>query len=262
MAKPDAIVVFGDSHVFAIKAAVKMAQREDVVTRATSGQLLQRPFASEKDGRVRVRFRSRDKFNPFSLTLNPEGLYVFSGPLHTAHLVRHRGWRAHCPLPDWPDNPSALPVTEDEIAVFCDRRQKNIMAFLEMAVRHDIRIAAIEPPRLMRRVRDLWERDPASIGPVDRIVRRHLKRRLREIGVTVLETPPHTYDGFWTKDEFAGVNESDAHHGNVDYGAAMLKQIDAWAASHKTPAPAWKSLFRRRPAPSAARAHEAPLRTE
>lgn len=248
------ILVFGDSHAITIRGAAKKLKRTGLSFGPTNGRSLLRPFASEKAGAVTVDFPRWELHPPYSTTLTPDRAYVFSGPFHTSRLARDPAWLKHCPLPIWERHPSSLPVTEDEIAALCDRSIGHMVRLLELASAHRIRIAVMESPRLLPRLRQHWKGDVSVVGEVDRLLRRHVRRRLEGMDIPIIDTPPQTYDGRWTRNEYAAVSETDVHHGNIDYGAAMLERIDAWVASGESPKPeteteteprGWKTLFRR-----------------
>lgn len=245
MAEPGPVTIFGDSHTLAIDRAAQRAKRDDIVVRGATGRLLRAPFAAERAGKLQFELPAFKQFAAISITFEPDRLYVFSGPLHISPLARNRAWRTHCPLSVWPDHPARLPVTEEEIHAACDHGMAHSMAFLEMAMRAKLRIAAMESPRLLRRLRQAWGADVGIVAAVDRIARRHARRRLDALGVAILDTPPETYEGDWTRAAYAARGQADPHHGNPAYGAAMLARIDAWAAAERRRTGGWKALFRR-----------------
>lgn len=245
MAEPGPVTIFGDSHVLALGRVARRTKRADIVVKGVTGRLLRAPFAFERAGRVHVELPAFQRFEAISIAFDPDRLYVFSGPLHTGPLARHRAWRTHCPLSLWPDHPDRLPVTEDEIHAACDRGLTHMTAFLEMAARAKLRLAVMESPRLLGRVRRAWGADAGIVAAADRIARRHVRRRLDALGVAIVETPPQTHRGAWTRSAYAAADRSDPHHGNDAYGAAMITQVDAWAAAERRRTGGLKALFGR-----------------
>lgn len=217
-----AIKLFGDSHLNAIQRA---AEGKDWAFHWASGRHLPQMTFAEVEGGLRVTIPGDAGETLVDVTLTSRDIGFFSGPFHTSRIARYPAWLTHIPLSMYQGGDAQV-VLPEELTAHIDAYYAQAFDFLQAARRLDLSVLVLESPRLLPRVAEFWEGDLAVVAEVDRLVRDHVRDRLRQIPIPVIVTPPHSYDGAWTLPDFASKKQRDVHHGNRRYGMNVLRRIE------------------------------------
>lgn len=110
--------------------------------------------------------------------------------------------------------------------------QKEIMALADYLLSLDLRLFVVAPPGYFRDFSDLPRLGPLRLLGLNAAYRAVMRAELAQRAVPVVDVPEACFDrqGFMLS-AFRNEDPADTHHGNADFGALMIGQIERWAAA-------------------------------
>jgi hypothetical protein len=223
--------VFGDSHVVALHAGARQLQQQ-LAQASIDADFYCRQGPNWRNVRTtkrghQLRFTTACTWEPaLDYTLdNPNDVYVFCAPLHTAGLWRDLTWREFCPWRSAKDFPGMHPLSDGMIESIFDDQVKTTLGMLKDMKELGYMVLVAEPPKPLQKGPAVDQLDPRVVISVDNFFRAYVFRRLTEIGVPVIRIPEFTHQNGLTPDQYSDPRPNDTHHGSPEFGVAMLKQI-------------------------------------
>ncbi len=223
--------IFGDSHVMALhKGAQSLEQKLAQASVDADFYCRQGPnwwnVRTHKKGHA-LRFRTACTWEPLlDYTVDqPNDIYVFCAPLHTAELWRDPTWHHFCPWRSIKDFPSLHPLSDGIIESVIDRQVNTTLGMLKEMKELGYMVLVAEPPKPLQKGPQVGQFDPRVVVSVDRFFRAYVTRRLVDLGVPVIRVPEFTHCDGLTPDQYSDPRPNDTHHGSAEFGAAMMKQI-------------------------------------
>ncbi|MCA6218287.1 hypothetical protein KGA65_17265 [Ideonella sp. B7] len=230
------ILISGDSHTGPL--AMGLAQwrgREDLtaldlrIQALGSGHLLPGPFFEDRGDHVEIvqaEYKDRcPRLPPLPAHFDWIG---FSGPLHSMRLWS-KDWTRHkpigLPVGDEPDDPALHRVSIGLIQQIIDDDVAQQLAMLSALRRHH-RVFVMEAPAPFRAHPAVNRNGASTVLCLNQLYRARVTQQLeaRDIPVVSMEPDWLTPEGF-LRPRFKSTAAGDHHHGNADFGEAMLKRM-------------------------------------
>lgn len=237
-------LIFGDSHVSALKAAIG-PKASPYTLIANHGKNLIDMQLDVVGDTLRVFADNTSASAPLDVTLTKGDRVVLSGPLHSSLVSRHRFWKSTAPWTLHEHFPKRQLASGNFIKTLAQDRTASMIQLLETATSAGISVAVLEPPRLSRRALMESGIDERVLVHVDETYRAEVRALVEAIGTAVIDTPKDTHDGAFMRASYQAMSDTDVHHGNKDYGilalanaAAFLDDETSGAADAKTTADA------------------------
>lgn len=223
------IVIFGDSHVNWLGAAyvrLPYAERPTAYLNVAHGRnWYDFQFGSES-GSTYMESDNVEGGLPLSVEIRSTNPILFlSAPLHSAPLFSNPCWRSHCPARLASQFPSFAPVSHGAIASWCESHLSKQAEFLAHIVGRGHRVAVVEPPKPLYRTPALHSIPAEIIKATDDIYRSTCLAILDRLSVDVITVPDSTHTNGFTTEKFSASDPTDPHHGNIDFGFAMVSKI-------------------------------------
>lgn len=230
------VLISGDSHTGPLAMGLaKWRQKEDLawldlrIQALGSGHLLPGPFFEDRGDHVEiVQTEYRDRC-PRLPPLQSEVEWIgFSGPLHSMRLWG-KDWTQHKligdPAEDSTDHLSLHRVSTGLVQQIIDDDVAQQLAMLRALRRHH-RVFVMEAPAPFRAHPAVNRNSASTVLTLNQLYRSRVAQQLAALDIPIVSVDPDwlTPEGFlrpWFKSQIAG----DHHHGNADFGEAMLLRM-------------------------------------
>ena len=223
--------VFGDSHVSPLHRG-KQTLNEAMAQANIDADFYVRQAPNWRNVRINqvgkgLRLRAVCTWEqPLNYTINqPDDVYVFSGPLHTAGLWRELAWREFCPWRIAEKFPNHHPVSDGVIEHMAEQHSGKTLEILKQVKDRGYMILVAEPPKPLKKGPQVDAIEPGVVIAVDQVYRRYIGARLNDMGIPVIPIPDFTHEDGFTPDLYSDERPDDTHHGSTEFGAVMMKQI-------------------------------------
>ena len=237
------IHIFGDSHVWFLNMGWNAIERDSEYT-SEDIEFYGQHGANWFDFKIST---VNDKMNFYSnvaaeVCNNPEiypvdyslesrdDIYIFSSPLRSCTIYRDPTWNQFCPWECLEKNPDLQGISTSLIEFWSYAQVKLRLEMLRAVKERGYDIAVVEPPKPLSRVPEMWGLRPDVLLAADRIYRSFVMRKLREIGIPVIEVPSHSHQRGFTTPEYSAP-QPDPHHGGELFVSEMMRLILEYAAA-------------------------------
>lgn len=225
------ILIFGDSHVAALKAGLDNIEATGLIPKHIRisvqplgiGGFLSTRFFEEKNGEIFF-INEQYRNNILKLPVDEETtLYGFSGNLHTTRVLRNIDWLNNAPLPLRLEE---TPISSALLLKIFEDDQRYLLDFVDSMSRIGQKIFIIEAPHPFKYHRFFSTVRKEIIIYIDTQYRLYIKQELTKRNIPFLLIPPECLDheGFML-DRYKHPKKPDGHHANDEYGITMMHKI-------------------------------------
>lgn len=108
--------------------------------------------------------------------------------------------------------------------------QKHILTLTDHLLGLGHRMVTVAPPGYFRDFNDLPKLGQGRLLGLDHAYRAVMRDQLQTRAIPIIETPDACFDpqGFMLS-SYRNEDPADTHHGNAEYGALMIREIERWA---------------------------------
>lgn len=228
------VLITGDSHTGVLERAKNLLIKKNewpeqidlTVKPLGGGYIFSTPFFIDRGDHAEIcnpEYREQfDRFPPAEMD-NTEVVYGLAGPLHTGRVRRSKAWSKFVP--------SQFAVNETPVSnallrqVILDDCQY-LLKFIDIILRTRKKIFVIEAPKPFRHDSSLNSTRAEVYSYIDSYYREVISQELSLRKVPIIKVSAECYDekGFMLE-RYRNRRKSDMHHGNLEFGELMMKNI-------------------------------------